>query len=306
MKKISIFIGLTFILTWGVAFGLMASGGYSNPSAMLIIAVCMFIPAISAIITAFITKEGFKGVWIKPNLKGNIKYYLIAWFLPAILIILGSSVYYLIFPKNFDGNMTYMINATKDQLANAGQTILSDSQIKSALITQLVIGLLIAPIVNFVICLGEELGWRGYLLPNLCEKYSKVSAVIITGVIWGIWHAPMIAMGHNYGLGYPTAPWGGIIAMIIFCIFVGAILSYVTLKTKSSLPAAIGHGMINGYASVGLIFISIESPNLFIGPLPIGIIGGIGFIIAGSICILLISKMKKETVDESLLESQII
>lgn len=305
MKKIGIFVSLTFILTWGIAFALMASGGYSNPSATVIVAACMFIPAISAIITAFITKEGFNGLWIKPNFKGNIKYYLIAWFLPAILIIFGAAIYYLIFPKNFDGNMTNMIKATKDQLTNAGQAILSDNQIKLALISQLAIGLLISPIVNFVTCLGEELGWRGYLLPNLCEKYSQVSAVIITGVIWGIWHAPMIAMGHNYGLGYPTAPWGGIAAMIIFCIFVGALLSYVTLKTKSSLPAAIGHGMINGYASVGIIFLSIESPNLFIGPLPIGIIGGIGFIIAGVICLLLISKMKKENNNEVLVESQI-
>ena len=303
MKKICIFISLTFILTWGVAFALMASGGYSNPSARLIVAACMFIPAISAIITAFITKEGFKGLWIKPNLKGNIKYYLIAWFLPAILIILGAAAYYLIFPNNFDGNMTNMIKSTKDQLANAGQSILNDGQIKLALIAQLAIGLLIAPIVNFVTCLGEELGWRGYLLPNLCKKYSKVSAVIISGVIWGIWHGPMIAMGHNYGLEYPTAPWGGIIAMIIFCIFVGAVLSYVTLKTKSSLPAAIGHGMINGYASAGLMFLSIENPNLFIGPLPIGIVGGIGFIIAGALCFLLISKMKKENNDEVLVES---
>ncbi|WP_195988094.1 hypothetical protein [Clostridium sp. D53t1_180928_C8] len=79
--------------------------------------------------------------------------------------------------------------------------------------------------------------------------------------------------------------------MIIFCIFVGSFLSYITLKVKSSIPAAIAHGMINGFASVSTLFLSVNNnTNPFIGPLPVGIIGGCGFIIVGIICFILIKK----------------
>ena len=220
MKKVNIFIVITFLLTWIMAFGLMFNGGYQNPYARVIIVGCMFMPAIATIITTLITKEKFKDVWIKPNLNGNIKYYLMAWLLPGLLIVFGAIVYFIIFPAYFDGNMNNMINNTKAQLTTLGQAVPSDSEIKYMLIFQMASSILIAPIANFIPCLGEELGWRGYLLTNLLEKHSLIKATLISGIIWGIWHAPMIAMGHNYGLSYPTAPGGGIFAMVIFCIFV--------------------------------------------------------------------------------------
>ena len=72
MKKIFIFLAITFLATWTLAFGLMANGGYRNPLTMIILSACMLVPAISVIITTLITKEKFKDVWIKPNFKGNI------------------------------------------------------------------------------------------------------------------------------------------------------------------------------------------------------------------------------------------
>lgn len=294
MKKVKIFLMTTFILTWSICFRLMAKGGYQNQYATIALIVCMTIPAISVILTSLITKSKFKDVWIKPNFKGNLKYYLIAWFSPAILIVIGAGVYFLVFPSHFDGSMNTFITSMKNQMLIAGQTPPSTEQLKSLLIIQLATSVLIAPILNFVTCLGEELGWRGYLLPNLCEKYSYLKATIISGVIWGIWHAPMVAMGHNYGLEYKFAPIGGILAMIVFCVVAGALLSYVTLKTKSSIAATFSHGMINGFAAIGTIFIAIPNPNPFIGPTPVGFIGGIGFIVVGILCLIKIDKMDKE------------
>lgn len=295
MKKITMFLVITFVLTWGIAFGLMFNGGYGNTNATLIVAGCMFMPAIATIVTTLVTKEKFKDVWIKPNFKGNIKYYLIGWLAPVVLILFGAAVYFLIFPSHFDGSMSTMISATKEQLTSLGQAVPSDAQLKTLLIVQLVSSIFIAPVVNFIPCLGEELGWRGYLLPNLLEKNSPLKATLISGVIWGVWHAPMIAMGHNYGLAYIFAPWGGILAMVIFCVAVGSLLSYITIKSKSCIPATICHAMINGFSAVGVIFSATKNPNLFVGPAPIGIIGGIGFIIAGLLCLKLMTKTETKT-----------
>lgn len=61
--------------------------------------------------------------------------------------------------------------------------------------------------------LGEIKCWRAYLLPKLRMSLSDRAALIITGVIWGIWHLPVIVMGHNYGTDYWGYPWLGILTM---------------------------------------------------------------------------------------------
>ena len=77
---------------------------------------------------------------------------------------------------------------------------------------------LLAPVLNIVTTTGEEWGWRGYLVPKLTEKLSVVPTLLISGIIWGLWHAPLTVMGHNYGLGYSGYPYTGILAMCAFCV----------------------------------------------------------------------------------------
>ncbi|AFA49911.1 putative CAAX amino terminal protease family protein [Acetobacterium woodii DSM 1030] len=269
----------------------MANGGLSNSYATIILSVVMLLPAISVIITRFITKEGFKNFGLKPHFKGNIRFYLMAWFGPALLIALGAMVYFLIFPSQFDPSMGQIAALYEAQgISMAGGTIYT------IFISQLVLGIFLAPLINIITTSGEEIGWRGYLLPKLMERYSARVSIIISGIIWGIWHAPIIAMGHNYGLGYPSAPWGGILAMIVFCLFIGSFFSFLAIRTGSFLPAAMAHGSLNGFAAISVFFTS-GTPSPFIGPLPTGIIGGIGLIIVGGICFVLVGKEKLQATE---------
>jgi membrane protease YdiL (CAAX protease family) len=170
---------------------------------------------------------------------------------------------------------------------------LPEGTLLTLFITQLAMGIFISPILNIITTSGEEIGWRGYLLPKLMEMYSPRVSIVISGIIWGLWHAPIIAMGHNYGTGYPTAPWGGILAMVVFCLFVGSFFSYLAIKTKSFLPASIAHGSLNGMAAVS-VFVTMGNPSPFIGPLPVGIIGGIGFILTGALCFISIGRQQSQ------------
>ncbi|MCL2888821.1 MAG: CPBP family intramembrane metalloprotease, partial [Eggerthellaceae bacterium] len=125
----------------------------------------------------------------------------------------------------------------------------------------------------------------GYLLPKVNERLSFIPTVLLTGFIWGLWHAPLTAIGHNYGLDYVGFPYLGILAMCCFCIVFGTFLSYITVKSKSCLPAAIAHGAMNGFAGGAIVF-SVTGGNPFIGPYPVGVVGGIAFIaVAVIICI---------------------
>ena len=298
MKRIVVFCVVTFVITYALEFGVVYPlnekanlGEIPSYIALISISAMMFLPSIGVVLTRLITREGFKNALIKPvNFKRTFKYYLLAWFAPPVLIALGAAVYYLAFPGDFDPTMSLMATSLESQVGAEVAGVMSAVPIQTVFLTQLIVGVLFAPLLNIVTCFGEEWGWRGYLLPKVNERLSFIPTVLVTGVIWGLWHAPITAIGHNYGLGYPGYPYLGIFAMCCFCVVAGTFLSYVTVKAKSCLPAAIGHGAINGFGSIG-IFFSATGGNPFVGPFPVGIVGGTALIIvAVVICI----RMRKE------------
>ena len=282
-RRIVIYVALAYGLAWALWFAVvypMVNGGGLGTSMQLAIAAGMFAPAIAAALTRLITKEGFKDAWIKPRaFKKTWRYYVLAWFGPLVLVLAGAALYFLINPADFDPSMSYVIQATREQAEAMGvEMSVDDETIRLTQIASLAT-LVIAPAINAVTCFGEEWGWRGYLLPHLLERFSIIPTLLISGIIWGIWHAPITLIGHNYGLGYAGYPFTGIAAMCLFCIVLGVFMSYVTLRTGSCLPAVFAHGMVNGSAAAGIIF-SATGGNPFVGPAPTGILGGAFFIVA--------------------------
>ena len=289
VKRILIYVGITFLITYVVEIGLLGNmvgtdDVKTNMMAQLLTSGVMLIPALGVLITRLVTKEGFQNAWIVSKLKGNLKYYLLAWFGPAVLTVIGAIVYFLIFPAEFDYGMNNAIQIYAEQGVD-----LTASQLRFSTFSQLLTAVIIAPVLNCVTCFGEEWGWRGYLVPKLSEKFSFLPTILISGLIWGLWHAPLIAMGHNYGTDYAGAPVGGILAMCVFCIVMGTIFSFLCIKAKSCIPGVIGHGALNGFASAAIIF-SVDGGNPFIGPTPVGIIGGSGFIVAAIVIIFIMRK----------------
>ena len=109
---------------------------------------------------------------------------------------------------------------------------------------------------------GEELGWRGMLYPTLAERMSKRSAALVTGIIWGLWHAPAIAMGHNYGMGYAGFPVDGILTMTLLSAAMSCWLSLLRTQTDSVWPSALAHGAFNAVANVGVGGIAYEKTEV--------------------------------------------
>lgn len=128
-------------------------------------------------------------------------------------------------------------------------------------------GLLAGITINAIAGFGEELGWRGFLLKQFKEM-SFVKASILIGIIWGLWHAPLILMGHNY----PQHPIAGVFMMTLWCILLTPIFLYITIKSKSVIAAAIIHGTLN--ATFGISIMLIEGGN----DLTVGMTGVAGFI----------------------------
>ena len=108
MKRIILFLALTFSLSWAVEFWLMANGGMSHPYWRVFLSGVMLLPALCSLLTRLITKEGFSNMMLGLRLKSCKKTWLIAWFGPAVLILIGAGIYFLIFPSHFDSGFSVM------------------------------------------------------------------------------------------------------------------------------------------------------------------------------------------------------
>ena len=295
-RNIWIFLAFAFGISWAVALVIFLTGGLVNSpelvkgtgltlALVLLASVYMWGPAIAHIITRLNTKMGWKDANLKPDLKKGWPFWLMGWFGPGLLTLLGAAVFFLVFPASFDPQLTLL----SDQLKAAGvaEGLINPFQY---VLGQSIVALLIAPLLNLVVTFGEEFGWRAYLVPALA-KFGRKKALVISGLIWGVWHWPVIMMGHNYGLDYPGFPWLGLLATLWFTLSVGIFFGWLSLKAESVWPAVFAHGALNGIAAIGLLFIK-EPFSMLLGPSPAGLIGCLPFTIL-SLVILLTMKEEK-------------
>ncbi len=245
-KSITWFLIITFLISWPLflaplAFGEMDAAAKSLATQGLW-AAAMWGPGIAAIITTlFIAKKPFHS--LRLNTLGPKRFYLWAWFLPIVLTIVGGLLTLLFGIAKLDLNFT-MIRDAMASAAGGGEV-----PVGIIVLVQSLIAITIAPLINILFTMGEELGWRGFLLPRLLPL-GQWKAILIGGVIWGVWHAPAIMQGHNYP-GYPVL---GVFMMIVFCVLLGIIISWLYLNTKSPWVAALIHGSVNAVAGLPVLF----------------------------------------------------
>lgn len=118
------------------------------------------------------------------------------------------------------------------------------------LTTTLISGLFAGVTINALFAFGEEYGWRAYMVDALRGRKFVPSALLI-GVVWGLWHFPLILMGHN---SYSNRPLG-VAMMVLFCVLAGVVELYFVCKSGTVWPAVFIHGVINAIAGVSVIMI---------------------------------------------------
>jgi membrane protease YdiL (CAAX protease family) len=250
MKKAIQFIILTCAVSWAVAgaailFGLRVANALPYT---IFAAAYMVLPAVCAITLQVIHKENpFRSLNI--SFRFN-RWFLIAGIAPIIYTFITLGINLLL--PNVSFSITYegFISLLPAEQAELAAQQLSRIPPLVFLALQLIQVIVAGYTINAIFAFGEELGWRGYLLKALRNsKFLFIS--LITGTVWGLWHFPLILMGHNY----PQHPVAGVGMMIIWCILLSPVMTYLVVKSNSVITAAIFHGTLNAIAGITKLYL---------------------------------------------------
>ena len=276
-KSLLIYLGFSFGMAWLIFFIFIFTGHTwtgSSPEMLSLVSLGMLAPAIAHVITRKITNEGFrligeKSMMLGIDLKGK-KWisFLLAMFLPVVYSTLGDVIVWLFCPEAF-----------------------GEAEVSSFVVIIYPLISIVSGVVLSFAAFGEEFGWRGYMMPKLIELVGMPKALIVGGIIWGLWHAPLTCVGHNFGMDYPGFPYVGIIVMCLFCTVLGTILMYVTIKTNSIWPAAFMHAVNNSSPSAMLLFTRQDVEV----PMWINTLSNIPLILIAILCFSLMMKKKEQT-----------
>ncbi len=281
-KRIWIFLGFAFGIPWAAALVIyLTMAGQLAQAVAMANVFFILTPWLANIATRLVTKEGWGNLWLRPNFKRGWRDYLAVWLLPLLATIVGAATFYLIFPGSFDPNLGVL------QKLVAGTPSAAASPWLILLSMTFSIMLISTPI-NMVVSMGEEFGWRAYLLPKLMKRFSGAperdgafdgaaarKAALLTGVVHGVWHWPLILMSTR------LVPEVTLLTPVVYLVFVGSmsvLLSWATLRSGSVWPAALGHGAINAIAGLPA-YLLMGSAIALLGPDPTGLVGGIGYLI---------------------------
>jgi len=256
------YVLVVFAVSWGLAGAFWSLGGkWTGPAAMVAGVVYMFVPAAVALLMT--RGEGRDQRRSLMGLPAHFsRWYLLAWLLPMLLSMLTLAVSLGLPGVALDLQMHGLFERFQDTLT-ANQIDEMRAQIEQLPVHPFVLGLLQALVAGFTInavaAWGEEVGWRGLLHRELRALGFWRSAWAV-GAIWGIWHAPIILMGHNY----PEHPVTGVLMMTVFCVLTAPLIQGVRERAGSVLAAAVYHGGINATAGLAIMIVAGGS-DLLIG-----------------------------------------
>lgn len=236
MKNLKLYLAVAYGLVWATALVFsLAGGSLQTPARMVVASACMFFPLVAVLVCQASSRQRLlSGI--------GISWKVNRWWFAGWLIIPAIVLLTILFDHWMVGTSLH----TEALRALTRQTHLPPL---AAIAATALSGMLAGATINALLAFGEESGWRGYLLAQFRGR-SFLTAAVVTGLVWGLWHAPLILMGHNY----PQHPnlWG-VLAMMVLCIPLSFILQYFRLRSGSVIVPAIMHGTFNALAGLTLM-----------------------------------------------------
>ena len=267
LAAIVAYIVLACGLAWLVALPLWLGRGLAEPIAVVLLPAMMFTPLLAVLIVMLAMRPVAKGwrLWflggwpLRPTRR-------IVWL--SVIAVVGTIV--VVFAAMFVAIALGWLTPDFAELSGLAQILEASAPPGTELPSPWVVAIaqlasipIAAFTVNAVLALGEEIGWRGFLVPAL-RRYGTWPALIVSGIVWGLWHAPVILLGYNFAR--PSAI--GLLLMVAGCLIWGVLLGLLRLRSGAVWPAVFAHGAMNASMGLPMLFFAAGShpdPALMLG-----------------------------------------
>ncbi len=262
-RRIWTFLAWTFGICWAMVGALYAAGiKWGTPPSMAVAMAYMLVPG--GVVIALARRWGvpLREYGLRWQMRPVI---LLAPLLPVVLTVLSVVVAVAVGWGHYQSPgalvVQQLLNGLPPAQAEALLNVLKKVPGAQVLVlAAVVVASLVAGLtVNLLFALGEELGWRGLLQRELAPLGFARSSLLI-GAIWGLWHAPIIIQGHNY----PQHPLPGVGMMVLWCMALGVVASWLRLRAGTVLAPAALHGTINAVAGFAVVSLTGGS-DLLVG-----------------------------------------
>lgn len=288
-RGIAIFLVVAFAAAWLIALPIwLAPRHLAEPWAPFVLMAMMFAPALGVLVAtrfrpASSTTTPGLGLRFGGSLRRCVPYFLFAMLIIPLLGLVAPLVGALFGLVQLDlthfSGFAALLRAKTAGVPGA-DTGLASLPIGALVALQLVQIPVVAFVPNGLLAFGEELGWRGYLLPRLLPL-GQWPALLIMGAVWGLWHAPVLLLGYNYPLHHRL----GVLLMMGFTMVTGVLLGWLRLSTGSIWPSVVAHGAIN--ASAGALALFVRAGTGYNTAL-VGLLGVTGWIVPILLIVLLV------------------
>lgn len=264
LGPILLFITLSYGLAWLSVLPLWLHAGLTHPLFPLFAVLMMMTPALSAVLVTKFTEPSGRLVEVfalnqwKPFgrfLQFGLAAIAGSFMIHAVALLVGAGLgLYQFDLHDFSG-----LKETLDTKLAAHPEARAQLPSLGMLVVIQLVAFLPGALINTLPALGEEIGWRSWLLPRLLPL-GTIPALLISGVLWGLWHAPLILLGYNYA----EIPWAkSLLCMTLMCVAITPFISWLRLRSQSIWPAALAHGAFNaGGAFYLLLGSASQKPDL--------------------------------------------
>lgn len=214
-------LGLFLLLTFAfsaVFYGLILRAGSLEAGGQAMVAGLMWCPGLAALVTVGVRHKSLRGLgWGH----GPWRYWL--WGYGSPLLYAGV-VYFLVWWSGLGG---------------------IDHEVAQRLTASKLLKLLpLGTVIGCLMALGEEIGWRGFLVPRLVARLGFVRGSLATGLIWAVWHYPLLLWGGYKG----GTPWPySLLCFTVMVVGISFLFTWLRLASGSVWPAMLLHASHNLY-----------------------------------------------------------
>jgi len=267
-KGIFVYLTVSFGLAWLMWVPMYLVGVDANaPVFQVLLLPGGFAPAIAAILVRkFVTREGFADAGLKPNFR-HWRLYLFGWLwtVPVVPAIIALAFVFGLGQPDFTVAGFFHSRAPGQEISATAQTLVT--------YVMPLQGVILSLLATFVLW-GEEFGWRGYLQPRLFASRPLAGAIAV-GLIWGVWHFPLILLGYQY----PQQPLWGLAVFPVSTVLISIVLGWLRRASDSIWPVCLAHASFNSLGGSWLVLWFTGRADL----LWVGILGVLGWIPLGAL-----------------------